>query len=172
MNNQSCTDNACTMSCSNPGNPCKAGCCDGAMCQNGGAKGTCGDTGGACVNCGTQANDMACVTNANGGTCGCITHGDCDIPKACGNGQCTSNCTGGLECNQGCCASGTCVAGNSAMYNTTCGTSGFGCTDCTAGCNNGPVCLSNGYCGCTMNSDCMGDTHCAAPQMCGGANCN
>jgi hypothetical protein len=100
------------------------------------------------------------------GACGCNSEDDCPASEyaACKDQVCTSSCTGGLQCNHGCCDStSTCVPGEDTP--AACGTDGDACQVCG---DDTPTC-SGGSC----TSDCgsAGDGTCGAGFCCQEGSC-
>jgi hypothetical protein len=156
-----CTAGQCSPNCGSvASSPCNGTCCDpmGNMCQPGGSSTTCGVSGGTCQTC--PMNGSFCF---NDGGCGCRSNNDCQDGYACNGGACTTSCGTTNPCKGGCCDFGTSTCQDGGA-NDDCAIFGTFCTNCTAGCMYGPVCLSGAggmYCGCSASSDCMNDTHCS-----------
>lgn len=91
---------------------CGGGCCLGTSCEIGTGDTACGKGGFACQNCDAQNPPRECVAD------GLPNERTCQLPPACGPGNCT-----------GCCFNGACIT----LNNTTkqrCGKNGQQCNSC------------------------------------------
>ena len=120
----SCTGGKCS------GGSCCQGCIATDGCHSGQSSNNCGSGGGPCTTCPTTS--IPCKrTTCTSGSCGI---GDASDGTSCTGGTCHggSCCTGCWSSSTGTCSSGT--------QNTSCGSGGGACTDCTA---SSLVCTNN-----------------------------
>jgi hypothetical protein len=129
----------------------------GSAGRGGGAGGTGGAAGGA-VDAGFDGGDSdAAVCSPSNYLFDCPEHFACDATTL----RCTTKCSDAQPCRGGCCKGGTCQIGTEM---NACGHDGMTCTTCSAGLEDGPLCLPwpytdsptrpGGYCGCMTSTDC------------------
>jgi hypothetical protein len=155
----SCQGGACTAGCvaGKLGDPgvCGQGFCCGAndQCQTL-ADNACATAGAICRDCTQGAGGAKCL---QGGSCGCVTAGDCQKGQACRGGVCGVTCDANSACNGGCCNGGQCADGT---LGTACAIGNVLCANC-AGNKRGSACVTSnnggnnlGACGCNSQTDC------------------
>lgn len=182
-NNQACTAVAggggqCTGNATCGPLNCGGGCCFGTQCVAGSDDTACGKGGFACQNCQGQNPPRQCVPD------GQQNERTCQLPQACGPGNCSGCCFNGAciqlndttkqRCGKGGQACQTCNGNN------TCNAGTCGPPACPASCGAGGAvecCLQNiGICGAgSLDSQCghSGNncTQCGASQVCQNGVC-